>query len=1275
MLTLRTLGRLELATPDGAAVGGRRMLLALLAWLCRRRSGTAQREQIAALLWEDQDEKSARHSLRQLLTELRALLPHGALDIGPDQVSLDLTRVTADLIDFEQRIRRQDWRGAVQLCQGEFLPGADSIGGEEWRTWLDTERSVLHRQLAGAFEVAIQGETREGNWTEATELAERWVLMQPHEEAAAATQIRTLLQAGQQTAAAAAFAASSRRLQTDEASPSPQFTRLGELVAPPGGTAVSSRRVLTPDLAGRRRQSAALFAAWERVETGSGLLVVIEGDEGSGKTRLVEELLRSLRNRAQRVQVVAAQAYAAEAGTSCRVLASLLDGLASAPGLPGADRSDLAALAAVSPALHQRFPGPPDSSRPSATESLPRVLEVIASESPIAVVLDDAHHADGDSLESLATLARRLPPRVLLILTSLPGKLGTGAFRELLSHSSPTTLRISVGPLDLSATLDMVSSMAPVAAAAAVAIATAAVEDLGGLPGDTRDLVERLTDSGQLRPDGLGVLDLASPLTRPVGLPESLREETARRLKALPVNTRGLLELAAAKGPIELRQLEAASNEPPETFQEQLGDLLARRLLRRSMGPGERFEFASEATRRAVWESLSPRRRRELHQQVAGGPRATGKLSTIRRATIAAVTVVLGGAAWVLIPRPVAEAGSTILLADVQNDTGNPNLDRALTLVAAIELNEGHRVTLFPRSRVREAIVRMGRPGADSILDEALAREVAERENVPLVLVFDATRAGDQYLLAARLLRPATGEVLRASSETVTGEAEVLAGMGRLLRAVRRSLGEASADLPAAGTLPAVSTSSLEALREYAAGQVAWTRRDYGVAKGFWQRAVDRDTTFALAWAALASEAYRTNNTGEGERLLQKALAGAAGLTRREQMALEVTRASRLGTTAEALGAARTLANRYPDRDSWYGLGTALLRASQCEEAIPALQRSLAFDSTFTNGHINLATCHQFLLQFDSALVSYERAGRTDSTVLRFSNVGEEYGTALMMAGDRARAAAAFGRMTEWGPDWNRGRGHRQLAWMAMAEGRHAEALRQVQRALGYTSSAGGAPLSQYRDRMLLASALLGAGDSLAARREWQAAWRERPDSLIGVEFLERAAYLGWRLGVTAEMPAILSRAVTRTRRGVGSSEAAGVAVHAFAELARRQPVAALRHVEAVWPGRSEGRWGFLAVARAEALAGSGATDSALALWQRISRSPWLGNELQDPWIRADLEIARLAERTGNTVLAREAVERFLERWSGADSGSPELREAIQLRERLGNEGAPPPPT
>jgi len=1258
-LILRTLGVLELRDARGIPSLGRPKVLALLAWL-RMRARPATRSEIASLLWESHEGARARQSLRQALLELRGLLPPETLIIDGEMIALAAGSVALDTDRFSAAVSDRNDALALSLYGGEFLRTADELGGEEWRIWIEGVRARLRRLLFTACERLVTDLREHGAWREALNAAEQWSALAPLEEDPLIALVRTALAAGDPATAAAHRDAFVARLRADGLSPSVAVLRLGQEIGDAPASERLQRALLTPDLSGRGAEFARLSAAWEAVAGSAARTIGLDGEAASGRTRLLRDFVQARRAAGDRVVAIDASDLLDTTAEDGRTLGHLLDELADAPGLLGAAPADLKSLARYSARLAERFPPEGSDNLPRLDDAFPRLLAAIGDEEPFVVAVDDADCADRASQRALLTLAQRLPAGVLLLLATQRGRTTPDMLAQGLSALGDRVEIVRLGPLDVADTATLIQSMAPFAPDAVRAIATAAVEDLGGLPGHTRALVTEFAADGLIARDESGVWRLRTPLTRPVVLPEGLLRAGREAMRALSPEARALLERAAVTGArLELGALESASGLRTDAFQEVLAELLATRRLRAVRGAVDTVEFSSEAARRAVLEGLSPARRRELAAPV----RSDASPRRRTRWAIAAVLLlaVISGAT-LLWRAPAAAPDAMLLLADLSNATGDSTFDRSLTLAATIDLAESRRFRLYPRSRVRETLGRMGRSLGDAVLDAELAMEIAERDGVPIVLAMSLESEGEGYRLIARLLAPGRRDAVRTLTEPVAARDEVITATGKVLDRVRRAMGESRADISADRRgLPQVTTNSLEALRWYAIGDAAWTRREVSAARDAWNQAVALDSGFAMAWSSLSDAHYLVNEPVEGRATLARAQELSARLTDRERLIILAKVEDRMGSVAAGIVHRRALAERYPDRDTWYSLGTVLMRNRQCDDALPALRRALTYDEEFTNAHINIATCHLIERRPDSAIVAYLEAQRTDSVALRSGNIGEEFGRTLVLAGREDEAAQHFLRMTSWGEDWNRARGHRHLAWLAMSEGRYAQGLRHAERALALLGSTP-APASVFRDRMLRAHALAGSGRVAEARRDLEENWRTRVESAVTGGFLANTAAAARLLGATALVVDVRA-AVARQQRSPPNEFLATLAT----TLTAQEALAAGRAHEAiaiatviVEPDGAD--WTLADVILADALVAVGRDEEALRLWERIAARPSRQSELQETWQTADLEIARIAHRLGDRVRATHALDRLLARWVRADEDLPALQEARRLR-------------
>jgi predicted ATPase len=176
-------------------------------------------------------------------------------------------------------------------------------------------------------------------------------------------------------------------------------------------------------LVGRSEELAVLLQAWQASVTHShSTLLVVEGDAGSGKSRLALEILA--RARLDGAAVISMRGVEGDGELSGTGLMNLaLDGLLAARGVAGATPAALATLAMRAPAWAERFPPASETAPLPLPTAFGDILQAITEEQPVLIAVDDAHWIDRDSLVALLKYLRDLEQaRFALLLITTPAR-------------------------------------------------------------------------------------------------------------------------------------------------------------------------------------------------------------------------------------------------------------------------------------------------------------------------------------------------------------------------------------------------------------------------------------------------------------------------------------------------------------------------------------------------------------------------------------------------------------------------------------------------------------------------------------------------------------------------------------------------------------------------------------------------------------------------------------------------------------------------------------
>jgi serine/threonine protein kinase/tetratricopeptide (TPR) repeat protein len=210
----------------------------------------------------------------------------------------------------------------------------------------------------------------------------------------------------------------------------------------------------------------------------------------------------------------------------------------------------------------------------------------------------------------------------------------------------------------------------------------------------------------------------------------------------------------------------------------------------------------------------------------------------------------------------------SVLLADFVNTTGDAVFDGTLKQALAVQLEQSPYLNIVPDQTVRKVLQFMGR-GKDERVTGSVAREICEREHIKAMLSGSIATLGSQYVVALDATNCATGDSLAREQITAATKEAVLPAVGKAASSLRGKLGESLASIRQFDTpVTEATTSSLEALKAYAAADQMRNGGGEAESLPLFQHAVELDPNFAMAYARMAA-IY--NNLGEEDQSVQAA--------------------------------------------------------------------------------------------------------------------------------------------------------------------------------------------------------------------------------------------------------------------------------------------------------------------------------------------------------------------------------------------------------------------
>jgi DNA-binding CsgD family transcriptional regulator len=485
-------------------------------------------------------------------------------------------------------------------------------------------------------------------------------------------------------------------------------------------------------LVGREVEFAAASAAVRGLREGKASALVIEGEAGIGKTRLVECVVDEARSHG--VAVFGGHAHPFERTRPFGVVAEALGLSRRSPDPRRAAIGELlAGGSSVSPA-----PAAGDIQY-RVVEKIVDLVEQMCSDSHMMLVAEDVHWADSASLRTILSLVRQLPLASLLVVVT--------------ARSSPQPAQLERLVDDLAADGARTLQLRPLSSDEVAVLArdllgatpgpglTTMLAKAGGNPLWSTAMVRSLADEGLLRRAG-HIIDATT-----TELPASLGELVVRRLHDLPPDTLELLRVTAVVGDsVSLRDIAAVTRRPPAEVAARLSHAYDARLLDEV---DDRVTFRHQLVHDAIYQQVPPSSRRVLHREAAAVLMAEGadRLAVADHLILGAERGDEQAVAWLREAAREASARAPLVTLEL--------IRRAEALLPA-----GHPDADLVSMELVQALLRAGKPAEASDRAHAvLARPHSTDLDIPLRVA----------LVAALALQNRASELVAVVQASLTG--------------------------------------------------------------------------------------------------------------------------------------------------------------------------------------------------------------------------------------------------------------------------------------------------------------------------------------------------------------------------------------------------------------------------------------------------------------------------------------------------------------------------
>ncbi len=625
-LDVRLLGQASVEAA-GAPVrfAKRSTTLAMLAFVVLRHGQPVSRNSLALTLFPEENEENAMAELRRYLYLTNKALP---LHDGVPWLIVDDENVRwnaeggafVDAVEFERLAADAETQGAaVDLYAGDLLE-------DVYEDWVVGERERLRALYLQALNDLVARNRAARNHTAALGYARRLLAIEPWREDIVRQAMAIRYAAGDSSGALAEYDRFATRLRaemgvapmTETLAMRGAILRGAEVIESDGvagapldpATGAAARAL---PFVGREQERALIERRWDRATRGFGGVVMISGESGIGKTRLIGEIARTAEEQGAHVYS-GGTSFPESLPYQCIVeaLRAALPSLTTQPIEP----LRLAVLASILPELRAQVDELPDlaglpADHESARffDSLASAVKRLASARPLLLVFEDLHWAADATIDALAAIARRIDhSRVLMIMT----------YRE---EETPTFHRVH----------RLADAFEPEHRATEVRLERFTRDDvermiaqIEHLPSNSASMVDRFYAFSEgnalfLNEAIANVLESASEPPRGDAPMEGIGSVVAARTARLNEGARIVAEIAAVCGQgcnVDVVR-DVAGLSATQTL-EAFGELLDHRLMR-AAGARDRFDyvFTHHLIRSSIYDRIDPELRVRRHARIA----------------------------------------------------------------------------------------------------------------------------------------------------------------------------------------------------------------------------------------------------------------------------------------------------------------------------------------------------------------------------------------------------------------------------------------------------------------------------------------------------------------------------------------------------------------------------------------------------------------------------------------------------------------------------------
>jgi len=327
--------------------------------------------------------------------------------------------------------------------------------------------------------------------------------------------------------------------------------------------------------------------------------------------------------------------------------------------------------------------------------------------------------------------------------------------------------------------------------------------------------------------------------------------------------------------------------------------------------------------------------------------------------------------------RAVMSEKDAILVTDFVNTTADPMFDGTLKKALAVDLEQSPYLNVFPEQKVRQTLQLMGRTPDERITGD-VGREICQRVGIRAMLNGSIANLGSQYVITLDAVNAGSGESLAREEVQAGSKESVLNSLHQAGSSLRKKLGESLASVQKYDKpLSEATTSSLEALKAFSLGDSKHQMFNELLALPLYQRAVELDPNFAMAYARLGTVYNNLGQSELSEKNREKAFELRDRASEHEKLYIMSHYYVDSGQLEKGITALDLYKQTYP-RDSvpYNNLAVVYNQMGQYENALDNARQAVQLDPDSASGYSNVGFAYAGLNRLDEAKATFDQALR-----------------------------------------------------------------------------------------------------------------------------------------------------------------------------------------------------------------------------------------------------------------------------------------------------------